>query len=142
GGAVVVGEGTPARCGRTCRLQRGLSVVGAGMPRDTEDLVVGVRLDDVERLAATHPLLAVDRARQIDLLGGQRAQGGLHLRALGRAWCVAEHGFVDRGGDGGDSVEPTGYRCACHKTASFRCAPRSYGDLAEILPTCSRRVTA
>ena len=62
-----------------------LGVAVRGVRRRAEHGGVPVRLDDVELLAGGHPLLAADRAGQLQARSGQLGQPGLQGRALRRA---------------------------------------------------------
>ena len=55
-----------------------------------------VRLYDVHRLAGTQPVLAADRERQLDRLGGHLLDAGFERGALTGPRCVGPDRFVLR----------------------------------------------
>ena len=63
-----------------------------------------VRLDDVDGLAAAHPVFAADDVRQVDRLVGQRVQRGGKAGAFGAVRGVVVDRLVGGHGHVGDRV--------------------------------------
>ena len=82
------------------------------LPEVAEDLLVVVRLHDVDPVAAAHPLLAADRHGQLGPLAGQLLDPGLQRGALGAARRVGPDRLVDRRRNVGDGIHAARPPCA------------------------------
>ena len=77
---------------------------------DAEHVRVLVRLHHVDRVAAGHPLLAVDGHRQVDALGGELGQPPLEPVPVGAARLVVANRLVARLGNGEHGIHQGSWR--------------------------------
>jgi hypothetical protein len=71
-----------------------------------------VRLHDIDGLSATHPLLAVDRHRQLDVLGGHLLEPEGERLPFRTAWGVVVYRFVHRMWEVGHSIHDVSFDAA------------------------------